>query len=749
MYVPGPGAVYIYGIITSDTDIHELGKYVEPPTLIQYDHFGQRIDQLKTSEGWRQLKQVATKEGMVSIAYDRANHGSLARILMFIKTCLWVTCPLAMTDGAARVLELIGTCHMKEWLLPRLLSRDPQLAYTAGQWMTERPGGSDVSHTETIAHPVYPNDTMQNGAPYRLSGVKWFSSATDGQLALALAQVPNQGLALFVVPMPSADVELFSPNTHLLSFQLRNGINIHRLKNKVGTHALPTAELELEDTIGFLLIAPSQTQGTIKPNGVRTISPVLNITRLHSAATSIGNLAKCLAIARSYAQVRQVADPTPGRVGGQALLVDVPLHTATLARVEVLRHALTHFLFGVVQLLGASEAGTATNSERVRLRLLTPVLKAFAADRAVGGMEECMAALGGLGYMEETGIGRLIRDSLVEKIWEGTVNVLALDMLRAMRGGDAIKAFCEVCLSPCVFVAMVASYYRPVPRTLYQPHQTTTDTARKSKPQQLQFTRAPGPSARGTSRFRVISITARTVVSTRARRCDRPTLDRGGARGEACLGRRPRLEQDDSVPVYCQAMIKPDQGVGDSLPGSRPKSPPPLLKSDVAVVLFCGMRNHGVWGYHIPSLVQREFPPSAWVILMTTSDRSPSQITGGRGERLGVFAKYGVARPFGLVLERGLRLRDTHVVVCGMHMGDVQSGKDRRAKNRVLGEPANQQVQIRQPITVDQYIHPVGTGCVDAGGMITGFDAVLAPGCVHVRGTDGMCVPNYVYDVEG
>ncbi|KAF8762014.1 Acyl-CoA dehydrogenase, C-terminal domain [Rhizoctonia solani] len=482
--------------------IHELGKYVEPPTLIQYDHFGQRIDQLKTSEGWRQLKQVATKEGMVSIAYDRANHGSLARILMFIKTCLWagdshgVTCPLAMTDGAARVLELIGTCHMKEWLLPRLLSRDPQLAYTAGQWMTEAclVNLTHVSHTEAIAHPVYPNDTMQNGAPYRLSGVKWFSSATDGQLALALAQVPNQGLALFVVPMPSADV-----------------------KKQSWDSCAPTAELELEDTIGFLLIAPSQTQGTIKPNGVRTISPVLNITRLHSAATSIGNLAKCLAIARSYAQVRQVADPAPGRVGGQALLVDVPLHTATLARVEVLRHALTHFLFGVVELLGASEAGTATNSERVRLRLLTPVLKAFAADRAVGGMEECMAALGGLGYMEETGIGRLIRDSLVEKIWEGTVNVLALDMLRAMRGGDAIKAFCEWSR------AIIARYLG----TLYQPHQTTTDTARKSKPEQLQFTRAPGPSARGTSRFRVISITARTVVSTRARRCDRPTLDRG------------------------------------------------------------------------------------------------------------------------------------------------------------------------------------------------------------------------------
>ncbi|CAE6411762.1 unnamed protein product [Rhizoctonia solani] len=421
--------------------IRDLGQYVEPPTLIQYDHFGRRIDQLKTSEGWRQLKQVAAKEGMVSIAYDRATFGPLARVLMFIKTCLWtgdshvVGCPMAMTDGAARALELLGTPHMKERLLPRVLSRDPHLAYTAGQWMTERPGGSDVSHTETTAHPIHPNrDPTENGSPYRLEGVKWFSSATDGQLALALAQVPNQGLGLFVVPMPDADVQLFTSDARL-PFQPRNGIGIHRLKNKIGTHALPTAELTLHDTIGFLLV-PSGT----RPNGVRAIAPVLNITRVHSAAGSIGNLAKCLAMARSYARVRRVADPT--RPGAQVLLANVPLHTATLARVQVLRHALTHFLFGVARLLGLSETETATDHERERLRLLTPVLKAFAADRAVGGMEECMAALGGLGYMEETGIGRLIRDSLVEKIWEGTINVLALDMLRAARGG-AIKALCE------------------------------------------------------------------------------------------------------------------------------------------------------------------------------------------------------------------------------------------------------------------------------------------------------------------
>ncbi|KAG9125609.1 hypothetical protein FRC07_006876, partial [Ceratobasidium sp. 392] len=354
--------------------------------------------------------------------------------------------------------------------------RDPELAYTAGQWMTERPGGSDVSHTETTARPIG-NSGLENGAPYELSGVKWFSSATDGQLALALAQIVGPapaptnpallaptpgdtthslGLGLFVVPLPGADLSLFTPDHKELVIQSRNGIGIHRLKNKIGTHALPTAELTLEGTVGFLLL-PSPVNpkgqetgtGVVKPNGIRAIAPVLNITRIHSAATSIGSLARCLAIAEAYARVRRVAAPRV--VGdekarrGQVLLADVPLHTATLARVEIVRRALTHFLFGVVRLLGRVETGKHTEEEGRRLRLLTPVLKAFAAERAVGGMEECMAALGGLGYMEETGIGRLIRDSLVEKIWEGTTNVLALDMTRVAQehSGTSVRALCE------------------------------------------------------------------------------------------------------------------------------------------------------------------------------------------------------------------------------------------------------------------------------------------------------------------
>lgn len=437
-----------------NTHIRALNTQISPPSLTQYNHFGRRIDTLHTSEGWRALKRVAAKEGVVSTAYER-KYGELSRVLMFTKTYMWcpdshlVSCPMAMTDGAARVLELIGTDHMKTHLLPRLLSRDPELAFTAGQWMTERPGGSDVSHTETTATPIQVSNELENGAAYILSGVKWFSSATDGQLALALAQLsptssnPTPGLGLFLVPLPHVDISLFTPNSSTLPIQPHNGIFIHRLKNKIGTHALPTAELTLDGTIGFLLLPPGPSESRVKPNGVRAIAPVLNITRVHSAAGSTGHLARCLGIAREYAKVRRVAG---GRSRGeQVVLVDVPLHNATLARVEVLNRALSHFLFGVVRLLGRAETGTGGEDESRRLRLLTPVLKAFAAERAVGGMEECMAALGGLGYMEETGIGRLIRDSLVEKIWEGTTNVLALDMVRAARedSGAPVRAFCE------------------------------------------------------------------------------------------------------------------------------------------------------------------------------------------------------------------------------------------------------------------------------------------------------------------
>ena len=250
-------------------------------------------------------------------------------------------------------------------------------------------------------------------------------------MALALARTgdPSRGsrsLSLFLIPLnPSLYPDTTDPRTQ----STRNGVLIHRLKNKFGTQIVPTAELSLQGTYAQLVGGLDQ--------GVKTISPVLNITRVHSAIASVGYVRKALSLATSYASVRRTG---PKRT----LLRDIPLHLNELAKLTVTYKALTHFAFEVVGLLGKVECQTADESAQHRLRVLTPVLKAFCAEKGVQATIECMTALGGEGYMEENGIGRLIRDGVVEKIWEGTTSVLSLDMIRAFQTRGAIEALSQV-----------------------------------------------------------------------------------------------------------------------------------------------------------------------------------------------------------------------------------------------------------------------------------------------------------------
>ncbi|KAI9065652.1 acyl-CoA dehydrogenase NM domain-like protein [Trametes sanguinea] len=435
-------------------EIRPLAPLVHPATLTQYDEFGQRIDRLHTSEGWRKIEEFTIQEGYSAPAYER-EYGELSRTYQFARTmlmtgdCHVIMCPMGMTDGSARrktsqfictseiltggyasVIELYGTEAMKRDVLPRLLSRDPSKAYISGQWMTERPGGSDVSLTETYAVPAehLPTDL---GDPYILNGFKWFSSAAEGNMAVALARIEPPASSASTSPGSRAPLSLFLvPVRHgPYPTPLSNGIRMHRLKNKIGTHGVPTAELELSGTRAWLL-GP-------KDAGVRTIATMLNVSRVHSAIHSVGSFARCLAIARAYAGVRAVER-------GRTLLRDVPLHGEVLAGITLLYRALVQVVFGAVGLLGKSECGSASKEEEARLRLLTPAIKGYAALRATEGMEEAMTALGGLGYMEETGIGRLIRDAMVEKIWEGTVTVCALDLIRATtKDPQAVQHYVE------------------------------------------------------------------------------------------------------------------------------------------------------------------------------------------------------------------------------------------------------------------------------------------------------------------
>jgi len=355
------------------------------------------------------LHAVVAREGVVATAFERAEGEwsrlhQMLRLFLYHPSSAFCSCPMAMTDGAARVLELHAPESLRGELLPRLLSRDPASFWTAGQWMTERSGGSDVSGTETVAR------TQGNG--YRLYGDKWFTSATTSELAVTLARIEKDGkasekLSMFLVRMRDAQGRL-------------RGIRVNRLKDKLGTRALPTAELTLDG-------APAQLIGE-PGHGVRLISTVLNITRIYNACCAAAMLARGLQLARDYAEKREAFGRPIARH---------PLHAETLDRVEADYRVALLLVVEVAHLLGRSETDKASAQELQLLRLLTPVVKLYTGKQVVAGISEILECFGGAGYIEDTGLPVLLRDAQVLSIWEGTTNVLSLDLLRALATPEA------------------------------------------------------------------------------------------------------------------------------------------------------------------------------------------------------------------------------------------------------------------------------------------------------------------------
>ena len=383
-----------------------------PPRHVPYDPWGRRVDVIETSDAWRALDRIAAEEGLVAIGYER-KHGELSRIDQFARLYLYApssstySCPLAMTDGAARLLELYPD-DVTAPIFRHLTSRDPAHFWTSGQWMTERTGGSDVSATSTVAVP--------DGEEYRLSGTKWFTSATTSQIAITLAFVEDprshtRNLSVFLVRLRDDEGRL-------------RGIRVSRLKDKLGTHALPTAELTLDGT-------PAHLVGGIG-HGVRKISTLFNVTRVYNAVAAVAGMRRAIALARDYAMQR--------RAFGK-LLIEHPLHVATLEAMELEWRAGFLLAFHVAELLGRQETGNASDDELARLRLLIPVAKLFTAKQAVAVASEALECFGGAGYVEDTGLPRLLRDAQVLSIWEGTTNVLSLDVLRAIEKADALRPY--------------------------------------------------------------------------------------------------------------------------------------------------------------------------------------------------------------------------------------------------------------------------------------------------------------------
>jgi alkylation response protein AidB-like acyl-CoA dehydrogenase len=382
------------------------------PRLVQWDPWGRRVDRIEVTPLWREAARLAAVHGLVATGYERrfgaASRPAQFALLHAVEPSLDVySCPLAMTDGAARTLLFHGNAALIARALPRLTSRDPAQAWTSGQWMTERAGGSDVGRSEAVA--------ARDGETWRLSGAKWFTSATTSEMALALARPEGnppggKGLALFYLETRLPDGR-------------PNGIAIQRLKEKLGTRKLPTAEVELDGA----LAVPVAGLG----DGVRAIAPMLDVTRLWNAFAAAAGMRRALALAADYAG---------RRVAFGASLAHKPLHADTLLGLEAERTGALLLAFRAAELLGRIEAGVATEPERRAFRAVVLLAKLTTGKQAVAVASEALECFGGAGYVEDTGLPRLLRDAQVLPIWEGTTNVLSLELLRALREPGAPEA---------------------------------------------------------------------------------------------------------------------------------------------------------------------------------------------------------------------------------------------------------------------------------------------------------------------
>ncbi|KAL6796260.1 very-long-chain acyl-CoA dehydrogenase [Trichoderma sp. SZMC 28013] len=428
--------------------------------------FGQWQGKLVMTEGWRQLQEFGFAKGFVADAYDTP-YGPFARNRQFLRLFLWegssanVTCPTGMQDGAARMLQVHLTTpslasklsetekRVFENAFRHLTTRDPKFSWTSGQWMTERPGGSDVSLTETTA--VYrPNETEAMASkeegiplgPWSINGFKWFSSATDSDMTILLARTPAGKLSTFLAPLrkhdPAALSESGNPDPN---GQCLNGVRIQRLKNKLGTQSLPTAELVLEDMRGWIIGEENR--------GIQEISVLLHLTRIHSTSQAVGYLGRGLAVARAYARVREVG---AGR-GARMRLTDSSLHMKTLARMTAEYRRITLLHMFTVYVLGLSEHPTEMGADITPalkaltpppndllplLRVLSTLTKAYVCNSALRLLYSCMESIGGVGYLlneeqEYLNIARLYRDCAVLPIWEGTTDLLSTDFIRALK----------------------------------------------------------------------------------------------------------------------------------------------------------------------------------------------------------------------------------------------------------------------------------------------------------------------------
>ena len=407
-----------FGVLTGSAKALELGLLANacPPRLTSFDPRGRPIDRVEFHPAYHQVMAISTAQGLHCSPLEHLKTGEAPKPGAHVARCAGSymaaqmepghCCPITMTHAV--VASLKHEPELARQWLPKILVRDydprplpaaAKRAVTFGMGMTERQGGTDVRANTTRAEPLAGGG---RGKAYRITGQKWFLSAPMSDLFLVLAQAKD-GLSCFLLPRLRDDGTL-------------NGIRLLRLKDKLGNRSNASSEVEFEDAEGVLVGEEGR--------GIATIIGMVTFTRLDCAVSSAGLMRQALARAIHHAKHRSVF---------QKKLIDQPLMAQVLADMALDAEAATALAFRLARAFdGGDDEG-----EAAYRRLMTPVTKYWVCKTAPVLVGEAMECMGGNGYVEEGGFPLLYREVPVNAIWEGSGNVMCLDVLRVVEKDPA------------------------------------------------------------------------------------------------------------------------------------------------------------------------------------------------------------------------------------------------------------------------------------------------------------------------
>ncbi|EJE4414725.1 isovaleryl-CoA dehydrogenase [Salmonella enterica] len=400
----------------------ELGRLANahPPELLRYDPQGQRLDDVRFHPAWHLLMQGLCANRVHNLAWEEeARAGSFvaraARFVLHAQVEAGTLCPVTMTFAATPLLLQILPATFHDWLAPlrsdrydsHLLPGGQKRGLLIGMGMTEKQGGSDVLSNTTHAERLADDS-------YRLVGHKWFFSVPQSDAHLVLAQAKG-GLSCFFVPR-------FLPDGQ------RNSVRLERLKDKLGNRSNASAEVEFQDAIGWRLGEEGE--------GIRHILKMGGMTRLDCALGSHGLMRRAFSVAIYHAHQRQAFGKP---------LIDQPLMRQTLSRMALCLEGQTALLFRLARAWEQRREA----KEALWARLFTPAAKFAICKLGIPFVAEAMEVLGGMGYCEESELPRLYREMPVNSIWEGSGNIMCLDVLRVLTKQHGVydvlsEAFAEV-----------------------------------------------------------------------------------------------------------------------------------------------------------------------------------------------------------------------------------------------------------------------------------------------------------------